>query len=205
MTSVITGDIIGSSKQVNPNIWLTSLKDALSMLESKSNKWEIYRGDSFQIEIKDTKNSFESAVYIKSCLKCNKDIDVRLAIGVGEKTFDGLKVTESNGEAFQYSGETLELLKQEKTNLKIKTSNKILNRELNLYFKFALIAMDNWTVNTAEIVKLSIENQNKLQKELAQLLGINQEAVSKRLKRAYFEEIQELNLLFREKIDTLIQ
>jgi predicted XRE-type DNA-binding protein len=65
--------------------------------------------------------------------------------------------------------------------------------------------MDSWTVNTAEIVKLSLENQNKLQKELAQLIGINQEAVSKRLKRAYFEEIQELNLLYREKIDTLIQ
>jgi len=121
------------------------------------------------------------------------------------KTFDGKKVTESNGEAFQYSGETLELLKQEKTNLKIKTDNEIINRELNLYFKFALIAMDSWTVNTAEIVKLSLENQNKLQKELAQLIGINQEAVSKRLKRAYFEEIQELNLLYREKIDTLIQ
>ena len=205
MTSVITGDIIGSSKLVNPTIWLTSLKEVLGTLESKFNKWEIYRGDSFQIEIKDIYNSFESAVYIKSCIKCNKGIDVRLAIGVGEKTFDGVKVTESNGEAFQYSGETLELLKQEKTNLKIKTSDEILNRELNLYFKFALIAMDSWTVNTAEIVKLSLENQNKLQKELAQLIGINQEAVSKRLKRAYFEEIQELNLLYREKIDTLIQ
>lgn len=205
MTSVITGDIIGSSKHINPTIWLGSLKDALGMLASKFNKWEIYRGDSFQIEIKDIYNSFESAVYIKSCIKCNKDMDVRLAIGIGEKTFDGVKVTESNGEAFQYSGETLELLKQEKTNLKIKTSNEVLNRELNLYFKFALIAMDGWTVNTAEIVKLSLENQNKLQKELAQLIGINQEAVSKRLKRAYFEEIQELNLLYREKIDTLIQ
>lgn len=205
MTSVITGDIISSTKHINPNIWLTSLEGALNKLESKFNRWEIYRGDSFQIEIKDIYNSFEYALYIKSCIKCNKGMDVRLSIGIGEKTFDGRKVTESNGEAFQYSGETLELLKQEKTNLKIKTKSGILNRELNLYFKFALIAMDNWTVNTAEIVKLSLENQNKLQKELAQLIGINQEAVSKRLKRAYFEEIKELDLLYREKIDTLIQ
>lgn len=204
MTSVITGDIIGSTKHVNPDIWLNSLKDALGTLESKVNKWEIYRGDSFQIEIKNIHNSFEYAVYIKSCIKCNKDMDVRLAIGIGEKTFDGKKVTESNGTAFQFSGETLEFLKHEKTNLKIKTVNQKLNNELNLYFKLALIAMDNWTVNTAEIVKLSLENQNKLQKELAQLIGINQEAVSKRLKRAYFEEIKELDLLYREKIDTLI-
>jgi hypothetical protein len=205
MTSVITGDIIGSTKHVNPNIWLNSLKAALGTLESNFNKWEIYRGDSFQIEVKDIVNTFEYAVYIKSCIKCNKGMDVRLAIGIGEKTFDGNKVTESNGEAFQFSGETLELLKQEKINLKIKTINETLNRELNLYFKFALIAMDNWTVNTAEIVKLSLENQNKLQKELAQLIGTNQEAVSKRLKRAYFEEIKELDLLYRDKIDTLMQ
>ncbi len=204
MTSVITGDIIGSTKPVNPDIWLSSLKNALGMLESKFNKWEIYRGDSFQIEIKDFHNSFEYAVYIKACIKCTRGMDVRLAIGVGDKTFDGENVTESNGEAFQYSGDTLEVLKQEKNNLKIKTSNNKLNRELNLYFKLALIAMDNWTVNTAEIVKLSLENQNTLQKELAQIIGINQEAVSKRLKRAYFDEIQELNLLYREKIDTLI-
>jgi hypothetical protein len=205
MTSVITGDIIGSTKHVNPNIWLNSLKAALGTLESNFNKWEIYRGDSFQIEVKDIVNTFEYAVYIKSCIKCNKGMDVRLAIGIGKKTFDGNKVTESNGEAFQFSGETLELLKQEKINLKIKTINETLNRELNLYFKFALIAMDNWTVNTAEIVKLSLENQNKLQKELAQLIGTNQEAVSKRLKRAYFEEIKELDLLYRDKIDTLMQ
>ena len=204
MTSVITGDIIGSTKPVNPDIWLSSLKNALGMLESKFNKWEIYRGDSFQIEIKDFHNSFEYAVYIKACIKCTRGMDVRLAIGVGDKTFDGENVTESNGEAFQYSGDTLEVLKQEKNNLKIKTSNNKLNRELNLYFKLALIAMDNWTVNTAEIVKLSLETQNTLQKELAQIIGINQEAVSKRLKRAYFDEIQELNLLYREKIDTLI-
>lgn len=204
MTSVITGDIISSTKYAKPTIWLNSLKETLGKLGSKYNRWEIYRGDSFQIEIKDLYNTFEYAVYIKAAIKSIKGIDVRLAIGVGEKTFDGEKVTESNGEAFQYSGETLEVLKQEKTNLKIKTSNDLLNNELNLYFKLALIAMDNWTVNTAEIVKLSLENQDKLQKDLAKIIGVNQEAVSKRLKRAYFDEIQELNLLYREKIDTLI-
>lgn len=205
MISVITGDIIRSTKHQDANIWLAPLKSALGKLESKFNKWEIYRGDSFQMEIGNIYEAYEHAVYIKACLKCIKGLDIRLAIGVGEKSFEGTKVTESNGEAFQYSGETLELLKQEKNNFKIKTSNETLNRELNLYFKLASIAMDNWTVNSAEIVKLSLENQKKLQKELAQLIGINQEAVSKRLKRAYFEEIQELNLLYREKIDTLVR
>ena len=205
MTSVITGDIIHSTQYTDPNIWLTPLRSALSMLSSDTKYWEIYRGDSFQIEIRDFLTSFEKAVYIKACIKCIKGLDVRLAIGVGKKSFEGEKVTESNGEAFQFSGETFESLKKEKINLKIKTPNEVLNQELNLYFKLALIAMDHWTVNSAEIVKLGlVEHRDKLQKELAQIVGINQEAVSKRLKRANFEEILELDLMYREKISTLM-
>ena len=50
MTSVLTGDIIKSRSITNPDIYLTHLKKALSTLASRSDKWEIYRGDSFQIE-----------------------------------------------------------------------------------------------------------------------------------------------------------
>ncbi|RSK39334.1 SatD family protein [Mangrovimonas spongiae] len=205
MTSVITGDIINSTKYKKPNGWLTLLKEALHYLDKTSNKWEIYRGDSFQIEIQDYATSFEACVYLKSCIKTIKNLDVRLAIGIGEKSFEGNNVTESNGEAFVFSGRTLEELKKEKRNLKIKTSNFDLDKTLNLYFKLASIAMDNWTTNSAEVVKLYLENQNKTQEEIAKLIGINQEAVSKRLKRAYFEEILELDKMFRQKIDTLKQ
>ncbi len=202
MTSVITGDII-NSKNVEPKIWLPLLKDALNFLESDTRLWEIYRGDSFQIELKNPQNSFLSAVYIKACIRMIKGLDVRLAIGIGAKTYQGETVTESNGEAFQFSGETLEYLKKDKVNLKIKTPDDTLNRDLNLYFKLTLISMDNWTVNSAEIIKKQIENPNKIQTEIAQLIGINQEAVSKRMKRANLEEILELNALFSYKISNL--
>lgn len=204
MTSVITGDIINSTKYQDPNVWLVPLKGALTRLETQFNRWEIYRGDSFQIEIKDYFKVFEHAVYIKACIKCTKHLDVRMAIGVGEKFHDGEKVTESNGEAFQNSGETLEQLKKEKHNLKIKTAQLELDQELNLYFKLAAIAMDNWTTNSAEVVKVYLENKDKTQRELASLIGINQDAVSKRMKRAYLDEIMELNSMFKEKISTFI-
>ena len=63
--------------------------------------------------------------------------------------------------------------------------------------------MDNWTVNSAEIMKLSIEHPNMIQSDLAKLIGISQDAVSKRQKRAYLDEILELEQLFRQKIDQL--
>ena len=203
ITSVITGDIIKSRDAENSE-WISSLKDALKTLSTDESYWEIYRGDSFQIEIKDIHKSFEAALYIKANIKMIKGLDVRMAIGIGDKSFKGKKVTESNGEAFRFSGETIESLKKEKLNLKIKTKNETINNELNLYFKLALLSIDNWTTNSAEIVKLSLEHPNKFQKDLAKLIGTNQDAISKRIKRASLDEILELNEMYKQKIETLL-
>jgi hypothetical protein len=203
MTSIITGDIIKSRTIRNPDIWLLLLKKALVTIESDHSKWDLFRGDSFQIEVNNVQDSFRAAIYIKACIKTIKGLDVRMAIGIGSKDFQGQNITESNGEAFQYSGETLETLKKEKVNLKIKTSNDILNEELNLYFKLALIVMDNWTTNSAEIVKLSMERPNALQEALGKTIGINQNAISMRQKRAHLEEILELDTIYRKKINQL--
>ena len=203
MTSVITGDIIKSRNLKDQNIWMEQLKYALNTLSSDKSYYEIYRGDSFQYECRDIYDSFINAVYLKSCIKTIKGLDVRMSIGIGKKDYKGNTVSESNGEAFVHSGETFETLKKEKINLKIKTRDFTLNEELNLYFKLALIAMDNWTTNSAEIVKLSIEHPTMIQTELAKLIGISQDAVSKRQKRAYLDEILELDKLYRQKIDQI--
>ncbi|WP_308991211.1 SatD family protein [Mariniflexile litorale] len=203
MVSIITGDIIRSKKFKNPEIWLTPLKEALTKTGIDKKYWEIFRGDSFQIEIESNQLAFNIATYIKACIKTVKGLDVRMAIGIGDKNFEGDEVTESNGEAFQFSGETLEELKKEKTNLKLKSHNLILNEELNLYFKFASISMDNWSVSSAETVKIALENSTALQTEMAQTLGVSQDAVSKRLKRAHFNEIMELDRMYSKKITQL--
>ncbi|PWK17907.1 SatD family protein [Xanthomarina spongicola] len=202
MTSVITGDII-KSRDTQPDIWLETLKQALSKLEPDSHYWDIYRGDSFQIEVRDYLQSFISAVYIKACIKTIKGLDVRMAIGIGNKTFEGNNVTESNGTAFQNSGTLIEFLKREKLNLKIKTNNHNLDNELNLYFKLALIGMDNWTSNSAEIVKVHLNHPSKIQQEIAEIIGISQDAVSKRMKRANLDEILELNQMYKSKLAKL--
>src|SRR5690606_31355754 len=200
MTSVITGDIIKSRSLNNPKLWLQTLKRALSTIEKDSSLWEIYRGDSFQIEIKHIQKSFEAAIYIKACIKPIKGLDVRLAIGLGSKTYNGENVTESKGEAFLNSGETLETVKKNKQSSKIKSSNSTIDQEWHLNIRLANMSMDQCTVHQAEIVKLSIEHPNTNQEELGKLLGINQNTISRRQKRANLEEVLELNNMFQQKI-----
>lgn len=202
MFCVITGDVINSKKKA-PRIWLTPLKKELNRIGSTPKSWEIYRGDSFQAIINKAEDGLLTAMKLKASLRSVKDINVRMALGLGTRTYNAAKVTESNGSAFVHSGEKFEMLNQQKQNLAIKSDWPEFDEEINLYLKLALIAMDNWTVNTAEIVKVAMENPEKPQQQLGKLIGIKQSAISSRLRRAYYEEIMEINEMYREKLKLL--
>lgn len=202
-TSVITGDIINSRKVKN-SVWLKSLKKTLSLEGKSPGTWQIYRGDSFQVEIKNPAQAFLTAIRIKATIKSIKNLDVRMAIGIGEKKIMGSKITESDGEAFIHSGEKLETLKKEKQTLAIKTPWAGFDKEMNVCFRLALIAMDNWSPNSAELIKILINNRNITQKALAKRLGVSQPSVSERQNRSSYTEIMELEDLYREKINHLI-
>jgi len=201
--SVLTGDIINSRAVKAPKDYLEILRKTLSSIGKEQENWEIFRGDSFQLEIEQTEAAFWKSVYIKAALKSIKNLDVRISIGIGEKSYTSKSISESSGSAFIRSGEMFERLKQEKTNLLIHCGNKQLNKELNVSFKLALIAMDNWTTNSAEIVKLSIEHPDLNQNELGKKIGIKQNTVSERQKRAFLDEIKEFDAIFREKVKQL--
>ena len=185
-------------------IWLEILKETIKTVQPDPKYRVIYRGDSFQLELQPIERSFEAAVYIKSCIKQLKGLDIRLAIGIGDKSFEGEQVSESNGEAFVFSGELLEKIKEDKLNLQIKTPFKEFNREINLFMKLASIIMDHWSANSAEVVKLFIENPHMRQVDMAKCIGISQNTVSERRKRAHLDEILELNELFKDKVAQLL-
>jgi hypothetical protein len=203
MTSIITGDIIHSQK-ADPQIWLGKLKSELNDIGKNPEVWEVYRGDSFQAEIADPSSALATAIKIKSAIKSIRTMDVRMAIGIGEKTYHAPKITESNGTAFVFSGEMFERCVKEKQNLAVSTSSEDFNLEINLILRFALIAMDNWTANSAEMVSLALTNPGYSQKELGELLGIKQNAVSNRLKRAHYDDITKLINWYQVKIKRMI-
>lgn len=202
MVSILTGDIV-QSRRSKPSVWLRALKKELDKIGQSPKKWEIFRGDSFQVELTQPEDSFLTVMKIKALLKA-KSIDVRIAIGIGSKEHAGASITESNGQAFILSGEKFESLKKEKQSLAIKTPSPEFDADMNLILKLASIAMSKWTANSAEAIKIALEKPDLIQEDLGKKLGIKQNAVSGRLKRAYFDELTEVDALFRKKIRTLV-
>ncbi len=201
MIGIITGDIVNSRK-LSSEIWMDGLKQLLNTFGKNPIEWEIYRGDEFQLEIKNPEDALLIALRIKAYFKTLK-LDARMSIGFGNKTYEASKISESNGTAFSRSGEVFETLKKQKINLAINSSDEALNAEINLMLRLSLTFMDNWLVQSAELVLTSIENPTLSQEEIGLKLGINQAAVSKRQKRAQFDLAMEMEKYFRNKIKTI--
>ncbi len=196
--AIITGDIINSEGHESSE-WLGVLKAYLSKLGESPTHWEIYRGDEFQLRVP-LEQALEVAIHIKALMKSIKGLDVRMGIGIGEVTFVGRGVSESNGPAYQRSGRTFESLKEEKLNLTIATGDAVYDRTVNLILKLALGFMDDWSTVSAEIVALALEDRTASQQETAKKLGIQQSAVSQRQKRARLDLVFELLSYYAETV-----
>lgn len=201
MISIITGDIVNSRK-LSSNVWMDGLKALLNSFGKSPSEWEIYRGDEFQLEISNPEEALYAALQIKAYFKTLK-LDVRMSIGIGDKTYTAKKISESNGSAFLRSGEVFQTLKKQKINLAINTGNTEVDADLNLKLRLASTFMDNWLPQSAELVQVAMQNPTLAQDGIGQKLGINQAAVSRRRKRAQYDLLLETENYFRRKIKAL--
>lgn len=213
MLAIITGDIVDSRKLISQHDWLIPLESVLNAWGSKTDTWEIFRGDSFQVEVKDPLEALKKAIIIKATLKSIKvldsqkraaPIDVRMSIGIGDMEQDAESIGMRTGSAYFFSGEAFEQLRAKDQNLLVKSAWEDFDMELNLMLKLALIVMDNWTSNSGEIVKITLENPYLKQTEIGEILGIEQNSVSARLQRSYVEVLMEMERLYRLKLSKLM-
>lgn len=202
--AILTGDLVKSRTIKNGDIEavINSLKETFNkintrILSSKAS-FQIFRGDSFQAIIPEPElalltaiiirahlRTFESTYKIIGAKKSTKPInyaytDARIAIGIGEVSYIGDEISESQGEAFQKSGYLLDKLKKENERLAIDTPWENINKEFYVESKLADAVISRWTANTAMAVFLYLLNK-KNQSELARELNITQPALHKRL------------------------
>ena len=203
MTAILTGDIIGSRKALETQNWMIPLRAVLNHFGDAPSEWEIYRGDSFQLEIKDPAKAFQAAILIKATIRQLKKMDVRIAIGIGEKTFTAENISSSNGSAFLRSGSSFDQLKAEKQTLSLNTGNAETDYELNTAIRLALALIDRWTPGMSELAAISLLHPDKSQQDIAVLLQVSQATIGAGLKRAHFSLIEELDQLYRKKISAI--
>ncbi len=196
MISIITGDIVNSRK-INSEEWLPALKDYFETLGSRPKIWDIYRGDSFQIQ-PPIEESLKIAITIKSIIKQNKGIDVRMSIGIGDINYSSDRITEAYGTAYINSGEGFENLK--KYNLNIKTPIEEINDYFSVITKLVGFTIDSWKPATSETIYYALTNESITQKELSQLLNKKPATINEALKRGGYNEIQYAINLFKKKI-----
>lgn len=207
MIAVIKGDIINSRILVNPEPWLIPLQTIFSQWGDTPKDWELVWGDFFQVEVSRPEEALHRALQIKILVKKiqlagknTSPVDVRMSIGIGEKTYSGAKISESNGPAFVFAGEKFDKLKKEKINLAIRSPWKDFDGEINLYLKLAGLFMDNWSVSSAELMDIVWNHPGITQEEIGDKLGIRQNSVSGRWHRTHASELLEIAETFREKI-----
>ncbi|MFI3240119.1 MAG: SatD family protein [Bacteroidales bacterium] len=182
---VITGDIINSRKISDElrNRFLDiiqNLGDKLSYLSLGNIQSEIYRGDSFQILIEDVSESLKIAVLLRSKLR-EYDLDARLAIGIGNISFNNSSVVTSDGEAYINSGKCFDSIG--KNRLVILTPWDEVNEELKVSTAFADNIISKWTPTQSKVMFISISEDN-IQKEIAYKMGKSVQNINKILMTA---------------------
>lgn len=190
MKGVITGDVVGSTK-INdfgklPKL-INDLITEISLYCTKC-KVEIGRGDSFQVLVEDPKQALLVSLLIRAGFRKssidlgNKDLDVRLSVGIGEVSYMDEKIGQSNGEAFILSGHGFDNLTKAQR-LSVQTFSESINSELKVETAFVDDIVSNWTHLHGEIMYQALLTDST-QFELAKKLGTSQQNICKRLRCA---------------------
>lgn len=185
MTAIITGDII-NSRTVAAKEWLHVLESTLAKFGTKEKEWEIFRGDSFQLEI-NSKDVLKTAFCLKTAIKTVGQLDARIGIGIGKKDFATDTIKESNGEAFVFSGEAFEGLKKRK--FALKTRSVKTDQQINLIFDLLMLITDKWNANVSKTILVALDYPELTQVELAEKIGKKQSQISREFKKAGLEEV----------------
>ena len=200
--AVLTGDIIGSSKLSVERLnraRAVVLKGA-RQFHSKSRKSvvgtpEFFRGDAWQLLLKEPGRALRAALYIRALLSSEIDVETRISIGVGSvDAIDRSRTSLSTGEAFTLSGHALDQMTGY-----FDLSGALPERAGPLAGWFPAILhlssglVRHWTRRQAEIVSLALLLDNPTHEQIARTLSppVSKQTVSESLAGAGWRTLLE--------------
>lgn len=216
MVAVLTADLVDSSTYEDDILEkvLNALKEEFDNISREQGtqevRFKIYRGDSFQGVIKNPEEALHISLQIKAAINkihlkqtgknraYSKVADFKIAIGIGTQDLEREAISESNGQAFQFSGRTLDEMKTENRKTRIKTENENINQEFDASFLLLDTITDRWSIASAEVVYYLLKGMKE--REIAKKIMISQSAVNQRKKAAGWEAISGLLNRYRKVI-----
>lgn len=191
--AVLTGDLVRSTDLTDAA--LNAARHALLSAMTDIGGWklnllgsapDIFRGDGWQILLTEPGYCLRAAFYIRACLKAQAlNWDTRISIGLGKVSHvDRNQTSLSTGEAFLLSGQALDVMPSG-TNLVVAMAAGI--RGWNALSPLGMITsslIDDWSQKQAMVACLALAPSPLTQAEMAERLGISQQAVSKALAAA---------------------
>lgn len=199
--SVITGDIVNSTK-VEDNQYtklIESLKASFSCISKlhtdKSTEivFDIFRGDGFQGIIPNPSTALHASLIIRSSLRkaqpsdSSINWDARTAIGIGTIDYLPEEASEGTGEAYQYSGTSLDQMKTNQR-LAIVTPWAVVNNEMEAQTALLDAVIAKWSPSQAEIVLELLKGKSR--KTISTEFDISQAAVHYRIKGSGWSAIK---------------
>lgn len=193
--AVITGDIINFTKLAaeRRKALIEDTEDLLKNWISKKANAEIFRGDSYQVLFEDGLSAITRSIQLICWFKKHSDekqnirLSTRISIGIGQVSYHGKNVLNSDGEAFHLSGRNFDTMKADQY-LSIHTNNPQKNATIEIILNFVNKYLGNWNKGQAEVIFWQLEGKN--QQEIAKMLSISQPSVNSRLKTAGWKEIE---------------
>lgn len=204
--AVLTGDLVDSTKRkpLERKKLVESLSAFFDKFEIKSRndlqlkaKFELYRGDSFQIMLDAPVHALLLTLLIRTYLQGKVTFpsqtsknDARIAIGIGKVSNKASTLAESDGEAFLFSGRLLDGMKKLPNRIALKSTRKLLNDEMEINLVLLEAIISKWTTAQAEAIYYKLQNYTEV--TIAELLKIKQPTVNERSKAASWTAVERL-------------
>lgn len=200
--AVLTGDLVASTRMEEAFLedWPWPIERVRGLFLDRGVeelfRWELYRGDGFQVYLQDPVHAMRVAIAIRAAIRSwprerkrvEKIPDGRISIGLGDTGPAAETLSSSRGEAFERSGRGLDGMKKKEERLKLSSPWQRMDEEFGVSDHLADAIIGNWSPYAAEafLLKTMIEGSNK---EIANELGISPSALSLRLKHAHSSAI----------------
>lgn len=197
--AIITADIVNSTMLIGNTE--KKLTEQLSKVLS-SYKYEFYRGDSFQVYIKDPKIALTVLLRLRlTARKFSHLNDIRAGIGIGKVDLPVRKLSTVTNEAFILSGRAFDNLSKTENRLIIECVNPTANHAFKVISYFVDYLLKGLTEKQAEVLFELIDNNT--QKDTAKNLGKSVSTINKHAQTSGWYELARVIDEYKQLATTL--